>query len=145
MKLFCFPYRWRLRTIWTNITHPYYDLKNGILNLITFFEAVWWFHSWDEDGMLHLLEISAREMRKQQELGIHVGDEKQARRLLIVETLCKRLRADRYFENAGYDNKRWKEVPDFERSRIAKHAGYMPTQDARYLGQMLRFVQHWWS
>jgi hypothetical protein len=145
MKLFRFPYRWLPRTVWTNITHPYYDIKNGLQNLGTFFEAVWWFRSWDWTGMVQLLEVSAREMRKQQELGIHVGDDKQARRLLVVETLCRRLRADNYFENAGYDSEQWENVPDFERSRIAKHSGYMPQQDARYLGQMLRFLQHWWS
>lgn len=147
MKLISFPYRWLLRTVFKNIGHIYWDLKNGIGNLVTFFEAVWWFRSWDWTGMVSLLEVSAREMRGSIEVNTvkHVRWERDARQLLIVESLCKRLRDDDYFRRAGYNRKTWKTVPDFERTRIAQHSGYMAQQDAVYLGKILKNVQHWWN
>ena len=144
MKLFHFPYRWLPRTLWANITHPYYDIKNGIHNIFTFFEAIWWFHSWDWTGMIYLLEVSAHEMRLSQSLGIHVGAEREAKRLLIVETLCKRLREDEYFTQAGHCQETWDSLPNHERTHIAKHSEYMAKQDTLYLGKMIKFVQHWW-
>ena len=145
MKLVSFPYRWMPRTFFTNISHIYWDFKNGILNLFTFFEAVWWFRSWDWTGLVELIEVSAREMRFAQEHGIHTNSDRYAKQLKIVEALCKRLRADEYFENAGYQQEHWNSLPEHRCSQIAKHSVYMAAQDAAYLGRMLRFVQCWWE
>lgn len=135
MKIIEFPYRWLPRTVFSNLGHIYWDLKNGIGNLIVFFEAVWWFRSWDWTGLVGLIEVSAREMRGSIEANTvkHVRWEKDARQLLILEELCKRLRDDNYFHNAGYDPKTWERRPDFECRKIAEHASYMSSQDAVYL------------
>ena len=145
MQIIVSPYRWTFRTFWKNFTSWGWDIRNGVRNLCTFFEAVWWFRSWDWSGMVHLLEVSARELHKDQMLGRHVGSEKEARRLLVVAELCTRLRDDSYFEQAGYNPKTWKTLPDSCKKRAIKHSAYMAGHDAEYLGRMLRFVHHWWS
>lgn len=145
MKLVSTPYRWLPSTVWKNVAHWGWDIRTGLRNIPKFFSAVWGFRSWDWTGMVELLQISAREMRKAQEEGIHVGDARESRRLRMVEELCRRLLEDSYFTKAGYDPETWQDLPDHECRRIAEHSGYMEKQDARYLGSLLRFVQHWWT
>lgn len=97
--------------------------------------------------MVELLEVSAREMQRSIELNDvkHARWERDHKHLLIVEELCKRLRADNYFHNAGYDPETWKIRSDFERRKIVEHSSKMAQQDAIYLGKMFKFVQHWWN
>lgn len=137
--------RWRPKAMPEKLSRWYYTTKYGVRNLWIFFRAVWYFRSWDYTGLLELMWISARELRSSQELNRHVGSEKETKRLLIVETLCKRLYADEYFRNAGYQRDRWKDLTDSRQSWIAKHSSYMAKQDAIYLGKMMKFIQHWWD
>ena len=134
-------YSWRHP--WKNLNSWYWDIKRGVRNLFIFFDAVWWFHSFDYTGMLRLLEVSAHQMRLS--LKAHVGAEKDIKQLIIVETLARRLREDDYFANAGYDSKKWNTFSDEEHCRISNHASYMSKQDAEFLGHTMRFVQHWWD
>lgn len=146
MKLVAFPYRWKTpRLAWKNITHIFWDLRNGMSNIPKFFAAVWWFRPWDWTGMVELLQVCAHEMRLSIEINTvkHVGWERDRQRLLAVEQLCKRLLADDYFDNAGHNN--WDKLSDHEKHRAAQHASYMENQDAKYLGKMLTFVREWWN
>lgn len=135
MKLVSFPYCWRWGTIWKNISHVYWDLKNGLRNIPLFFEAVWWFRAWDWTGMVELLEISAREMRDVQTTGRHTGSERSAKQLMVIQNLCRRLREENYFDMHGDEHDRtW-----------AERVSYSGKNDAEYLGRMMRFVQYWWE
>ena len=148
MKLHSTPYRWHWRTVWKNIAHWGWNIRNGISNLFTFFETVWWFRSWDWTGTVELLRVSAKQMLIAQTIGSHhSGAEREAKHLRVVIALCDRMLADEYFQKAGYleDHEEWKKLSDFERCRIAKHSEYMSRQDAAYLGKMLRFIQYWWD
>ena len=145
MKLVSSPYRWLPRTFLPNLRGWYYDIYYGISNLRTFFEAVWWFRAWDWDGLAGLIETSAREMRKSHLPGHLLRAPRTAKQLLIVAELCKRLRENVYFEQAGYDPKTWDKRDRFTRQKLAKHSGYMAAQDAKYLGKMMQRITHWWD
>jgi hypothetical protein len=146
MKLVSNPYRWLWRTAWKNVDHWFWDIRNGVRNLLTFFEAVWWFRSWDWTGMATLLKVSAQQMLVAQTVGSHhSGAEREAKRLRVVIALCDRMLADEYFQKAGYDPETWCKLPDHECRRIAKHSEYMSRQDAAHLGKTLRFIQYWWD
>jgi hypothetical protein len=145
LKLVSTPYRWLWPTFWKNISHWGWDIRNGIRNIPIFFSAVWWFREWDWTGTVELLRVSAKRMLIAQEIGRHQGSEREAQRLRVVVALCDRLLADKYFAVAGHDRMTWKSLSDFERTKICKHASYMKSQDAAYLGKMLRFIQHWWE
>jgi len=145
VRLVSTPYRWLWRTWRTNLVHWFWDVRNGVNNLFIFFEAVWWFRSWDWSGLAELIEVAAKQMRRAQENGCHTGSERYAKQLLVVQNLCRRLREDNYFENAGYNDKTWKQMPEFRTRQIARHSTYMSQQDALYLGKMFKFLQCWWE
>lgn len=124
----------------------WYDLYYGVRNFWLFGQAVWHFRDWDYVGLLNFIRISTRQMAIcHRDRGITVSAPKTARKLTIVSELSKRLRDEDYFVNAGYERKSWLALSDFEKTRLAKHRGYMAKQDAEYLGKMFRFVQHWWD
>jgi len=74
-----------------------------------------------------------------------VRADRTGQQLAVVSQLCQRLNADEYFDKAGYDPETWRNRPDYDRHKIATHAGYMEKQDAEYLGRMFRYVGHWWD
>lgn len=141
MRLVSTPYRWLPRTFWKNIDHWFWDIRTGIRNLWIFFEAVWWFRSFDSSGLLELMQIATRKMADCQKRGYHVGADKYARQLTVASELCRRLRADTYFEMSGYREC----MTDFEKGVTFKRADEVAKNDAVYLGKLFRFVQHWWD
>ena len=146
MSLVSTPYRWFWRTWYKNAAHWVWDIRNGLRNIPIFFEAVWWFRAWDYNGLLGLIETAAKEMaRGHKEYGHTVNSEKTVRQLTIVFELCRRLREDNYFENAGYQSDKWKDLPDYQRTQIVKHSAAVAKNDAIYLGKQFKFVQHWWD
>lgn len=146
-KLLPTPYRSLWRTIWPNLQYKWYAFKHGVKNIFIFFWAVWHFDACDYTGLLELIEVAVRKMRDlHRDYGHTIDAPRVARQLTIVETLCRRLREDRYFQAAGYgDGTRWNTLTDFEQSRVAKHSVQMAKADAIYLGKMFRFIQHWWD
>lgn len=77
-------------------------------------------------------------MRRVQEHGTHVNSDRYAKQLLIVQNLCRRLREDKYFENAEEGNV-------INKNLSAQYWKRMAEQDAEYLGKMFKFLQHWWD
>lgn len=145
MKLVSTPYRWRWRTWYKNLNHWYWDIRTGIRNVYRFFPEVWWHRSFDSDGMLAFIEKSATLLEKTIENGHLANGERYAKQLMQVRVLCRRLRADDYFRNAGYDPYIWESIPGYRATQIAQHSHYMAKQDAERLGKMFKFVQHWWD
>lgn len=135
MRLVSFPYRWMWGTTRANLWCIYLAFKNGLENIPLFFNAVWRFRAWDWTGMVELLEISAREMRKVQEGGRHTGSERCAKQLMIIETLCRRLREENYYEMHG----------DRHDSIWADRVAYSVKNDAEYLARMMRYIRCWWD
>lgn len=138
-------YRWTWHTIPANLRWAWWSFWFGCRNVRIFWSAVWHFNTCDYTSLLELIERAARQMRAlHTEHPITADAGKVAKRLTVVAELCRRLREDNYFVNAGYDNK-WQYRSDSDMTRIVKHAGEMAQNDARYLGQQFRFVQHWWQ
>lgn len=80
------------------------------------------------------------------EHGMHVGCERDAKHLRTCATLLRRLQADDYFANAGYEESTWGTLPERQKSWAARHATYMARQDSRYLGLLLgKYLQDWWD
>lgn len=123
-----------------------YSLRRGLRNLRTFFWAVWRFETWDYDGLLGLMEAAMLQMRNRHRTQRITADHaKLAKQLTVCTELIKRLRADNYFENAGYNGEAWRSVPQARASRIVAHATYMQKQDVDYFCRMFRNVQCWWD
>lgn len=147
MRLVSTPYRWLPRTVWKNLDHWFYDIRNGLSNIPLFFEAVWHFRSWDSDGLLEIIQVATKEMsRCHKEFGHCMNSEKTAKQLIAASELCRRLREDNYFENAGYrQGESWDNLPEYQKTQIARHSALVSKNDAIYLGKLFRFVQGWWD
>lgn len=141
MSLVSTPYRWLPRTFLKNLSHWYWDIRTGVRNLWIFFEAVWWFRSFDCTGLLGLMEVAAKRMAVCQQNGYHVGKDKYARQLRVLAELCRRLRKDDYGDMHGYRDG----LTNLELREVFKRSNASAKNDALYLGRLLRFVQHWWD
>lgn len=141
MPLVSTPYRWLPRTFLKNLSHWYWDIRNGLRNLPVFFSAVWWFRSWDYTGLLSLMEVAAREMARCQQHGHLVGAPKKARQLTVLAELCRRLQEDNYADMHGYREG----LTDFELREVFKRSDASAMNDCLYIGRLFRFVRHWWD
>lgn len=140
------PYRWGWRTVGPNLVSYIDDVRTVCRNVRRFWPVLKRFQVWDEYGLLLFMEIATKSMADcHRRHGQLVRSERTSQQLATVSELCKRLNADEYFEKAGYEWSTWQTRPDHERSKIARHAGYMEKQDAAYLGRMFRHINHWWD
>jgi hypothetical protein len=116
------------------------------MNIKRFWPVLRHFQSYDYSGLLLCIEVATKDMAAYHRTHGHtVSRMRIGQQLAVVSELCKRLNADGYFDNAGYDPRTWRDRPDYECHRIATHAGYMEKQDAAYLGRMFRYINHWWD
>lgn len=121
----------------------YYNLKHGVSNFWHFGKVIWRFRSWDYFYLLDVIEALTSRMAYEYESDAiqYSRSRRTARELKKVAFLCRRLSADEYIENAGYDPN----LPDHKRRRIFDHADYMAKQDIEYLGRTLRSIRSWWE
>ncbi len=115
-------------------------------NVARFGRIVWDFQRGDYSHLLQLMEVALREMRDQhRDFPITADASECAKQLTIAAELCRRIREDNYFENAGYEFTTWRSLPEAEKLRIAKHAEAMAVNDCAELGKSFRRVRHWWQ
>lgn len=107
----------KLQNIWLFIPDLIYTIKVADIwkyfrNLYIFHKALRQYRSWDYGGLLMFMEAATKDMSNcHKKHGIAVKSEKTAKELLIVSTLLKRIREDKYTDEVqGWERKesgRW--------------------------------------
>jgi len=143
--------------------YPFYDLKYGVTNLISYFNIIWNDRDWDS---IYWLELNQKKLIRMENLirnhGNHLYHERDADSIHKAIMAIDRLLEDNYFNNALVThNKKWgelvvtyKDLEDgcsemlFDRKNInssseeqerqeflklSKHSDYMRKQDLKYL------------
>lgn len=91
---------WTLKTL---------DIWKYFRNLYIFHKALWHYRSYDYSGLLLLMETATKDMsHTHKHYGIAIKSKQTAKELLIVSTLLKRLREDKYMDQV----QGWKQVED---------------------------------
>jgi hypothetical protein len=138
--MFRFPYRWRFDTIHKNLGSACYDIRHGIYNILRWTPVIWFDLDCDWTFLNEILEYKFRRMAKS------IGDEghlvrsaRYGRQLTVCAELCKRMREDKYAENAS------RTFPD-RGTDWAKSIRRSKDQDNRYLGLLIgKYYRHWWD
>lgn len=92
----------KLQDIWLFIPDLVYtirvaDIWKYFRNLYVFHKALWYYRSWNYEGLLYLMEEATKDMHNcHKNHGHLVRSEDTAKELLIVSTLLKRIREDKY-------------------------------------------------
>lgn len=92
----------RLQDIWLLIPDLIYtirvaDIWKYFRNLYVFHKALWRYRSWDYSGLLLFMETATKDMHEGHKNNGHLmRSEETAKELLIVSTLLKRIREDKY-------------------------------------------------
>ena len=137
----------------TFIRHVYYDIYNGIRNIIRWTPVIYWTRDYDWTSLLHVMEMQLSIMGKGiQKRDRHVGAQRTARQCLVAAELCKRIRRDEYMPYSSDDwcppigpwHKR-KSKEKFGTKYHKCYNEYMITQDIEMLATLLRKVRHWWD
>ena len=148
-------------------TYPYYDLRYGIGNLISYFKIIWNDRDWDH---IYWLELNRFKLSRMENLirqhGIHLYHERDADNIHKAIMAIDRLLVDDYHINAfiSHDKKwgeldiTWKDLDDgmsemiSTRSNIhsgeeekerkeflkcSKHEDYLRKQDLKYLTDII--------
>lgn len=99
------------------IDHTYYNIKRGILNIITWFPVIWNDRDWDHWHLYNILYKKLEMMENlQRNHGCHVDNVKVADQIKVCKLLLKRLIDDNYLENATVNHdKKWGELSMFTR------------------------------
>lgn len=124
-------------------------------NVLRYLPVIWHDSEADYDGLLEFMEVKLRSMREWQKPGLTLGSvnaPKHYRQLTICSELCRRLREDDYYRNAGYAGRRdpedrrdkWSAYSPAKQQRIARHSHYMQMQDQRMLGEVMGKHLLWW-
>ena len=102
----------KLQDIWLFIPDVIYTIKVATIwkyfrNLYVFHKALWNYRSWDYSGLLRLMETATKDMHEcHRDHGHLMRSEQTAKELLIVSTLCKRIREDKYTDEVqGFKSK----------------------------------------
>lgn len=144
--MFRVPYLWLPRTIWPNLQSCWWDVVYGVRNLWRWLPVIWFDADFDWDHTAQILEIKLRRLADHMANGHHLRGARDAKQARTCAELLKRLQADDYFGNAGYDPKTWGSLPDYRQRQIAQHAKAMANQDQRYLGLLLgKYLCNWWD
>lgn len=92
----------KLQNIWLFIPDLIYtirvaDIWKYFRNLYVFHKALWHYRSWDYSGLLLFMETATKDMHEcHKNHGHLLRSEDTAKELLIVSTLLKRIREDKY-------------------------------------------------
>lgn len=91
---------WKVyRFYWNNLTPRiiYYNIKNGVTNLINWLPIIWQDRDWDE---YYLYAIMCKKFEQMEHFhrdhGITVSAPKNAHELMVCKNLCRRLMEDEY-------------------------------------------------
>lgn len=92
----------KLQNAWMFIPDVFYTIKVAPIwkffrTLYKLRKSLWYYRSWDYGGLLYLMEEATKDMHECHKTHGHlVRSEETAKELLIVSTLLKRIREDRY-------------------------------------------------
>lgn len=139
MRLWRTPYRWMWSTAWRNIRFAYWDLANGVRNVIRWTPVIWFDADFDSGYLMEVMEYKFRRMHKRFETTRITTDwRRQSRQCLICAELLKRLQDDDYWKVAS---------KQFGQNAIAaKHSQKVREHDQRLLGRMIgKYLTHWWD
>jgi len=153
--------------------HPFYDLKYGIENLISYFKLIWNDRDWDYHYWLKMNRLKLSRMEKLiRDHGVHLYAKKDADRIHKAVMVIDRILEDNYYDLAFRSHdKKWGELSinwvdceheDFreakfnrpnvtkeqERKKIrwVKHAEYLKKQDLKYLTDIInKYLYSWWD
>lgn len=105
--------------------YPYYDLKNGISNLIAYFGLIWNDRDWDYNNWLEMNRMKLSRMESFiRNKGNHLYNERDADNIHKAVMAIDRLLADDYHENATKNHyKKWGK-PDFSFIDCDDEIGY---------------------
>jgi hypothetical protein len=108
------------------ISDTYYNIKNGIPNLIKWFPVVWRNRWWDHYFIFDVLHKQLTLMEKNiREYGHHVYNERDARQIKIAILLIERIMKDEYHENVfRHHDKKWGETHFNWKDVDGKEFGY---------------------
>lgn len=164
-----FSYKW---TSWYGIRHnisgAYWDIRNGVRNLIRYAPIIWFDRDWDDHYLLEILQFKFKNMAKAiGDNGHLVGREEYGRQLRVCSELCRRINEDEYLERsfgpfehfgefvpAEYGTYRYesqtlkggREVGDREMRSYYKAADQLKKHDLWLLTTMIRkHLLKWWD
>ena len=107
-----------------NIETIYYNIKNGISNLIRWFPVVWKDRDWDHTYIYDVLHFKLKNTEHCIRNGSHVKSDKDADRIKICVNLLGRLIKDDYYDNVyKHFDKKWGEL-SFGSEKDEEREGY---------------------
>jgi hypothetical protein len=131
--------RARLRRSWDFLT---WEIPHGLKNLWRFRKVVWDFSDGDYSSLLKVMQVASKELSN------HIGHhnhhqraKKDARELLIVSELCRRLATEDQYDVWLRDGVK-RGVG--KSKRYFDHYQYLWKQDHEYLMKMFKSLPHWW-
>ena len=136
----------------SKIKNWYYDVIQGIPNLIRWFPVVWKDRDWDHVYIYDVLRFKLKNTEKCIRNGLHVDADKEANRIKTCVNLLDRLRNDVYQDmiyrdwdnNIDMNNRTKEESADFRRRY--QHEDYMIEQDIDMLFNIMKkHMQKWWD
>jgi hypothetical protein len=91
---------------------PYYDIKYGVGNLISYFKVIWNDRDWD---YIFWLELNHKKLERMEKLirenGCHLYAEKDADTIKKTRLAIKRIIDDEYVENVcKHHNEKWGDI-----------------------------------
>lgn len=128
-------------------------------NLCIFHNALWKYRSWDYSGLLLLMETATKDMHEcHKNHGHLMRSEETAKELLIVSTLLKRIREDKYTDEVqGYEAKEGKlfggefyqkpnTLPSIKYKRFYKMREAVKQNDLDLVCKLMKTkLQSWWD
>lgn len=88
-----------IETFWKNLRGCWYDLTNGISNIIRWTPVIWFDRDWDWCFLAKVMEFKLRKMHRCIGNGHLMHCERRAKQILVCAELLKRLQADEYYDN----------------------------------------------
>lgn len=144
MSMFHAPYRWSYPRVWsTNVRYILNQLISGIKNVVRWAPVIWDDQDYDWAFLAKIMEYKLRRSSQLEfTFGHHTNSARDGRNMLVCAELLKRLREDRYYEEAKdpFDNK-YDEV----RVRVLQSMRQSKS-DQEYLGKMIgKWLTFWWD
>lgn len=155
-----------------SMKNPWYNIKNGVLNLIKWVPVIWQDRDWDYIFIYRILYFKLKEMEKYQRRdGIVKNHKKIADQIRLCVLLLNRLLKDEYLDNAFINHdKKWGNLETSfkdkkfdvirgkviteedsiqerkESKRLYEHSDDMSCQDSDMLFErMNKHIQGWWD
>jgi hypothetical protein len=148
----------------------YYNIKNGISNIIRWIPVIWQLRDWDAGYLYVLIYKHLTHVEScLKNYGHGVNSPKYAKQVQVAKNLAKRLNEDDYLSNAlipvkqkygeakihfeKCDNGQWWRMINDEpventqaRHNAYEHEKYMKNQDKKLLFQYLyKYIDQWWD